>query len=163
MLQICTIFSSSQYNCTDCTTAYEFQLYAGLKYVRLCTTVSGWGISTAAERDGRRNDPRPHAPYHYHSAAGSPGRKLTLPPRSSAGQLCPCSARTPRNYTRARSSGRNRRPACAHGRERKEAPKIETNGSCGVSVGSSQQVQGVPYHTNHFTAQRLSQDPDIRS
>jgi hypothetical protein len=36
------------------------------------------------------------------------------------------SARTPRNYTRARFSGRNRKPACAYGRKRKEAPEIET-------------------------------------
>ncbi len=52
---------------------------------------------------------------------------LTLSSRSSAGQLCPSSARSSRNHTRARPSGRNIRPACAHGREeRKEAPKIET-------------------------------------
>jgi hypothetical protein len=58
------------------------------------------------------------------SAIGSCG--ITLPSRSSAGQLCPSSARSSRNHTRARPSGRNRRPACAHRRERKEAPKIET-------------------------------------
>ncbi len=53
------------------------------------------------------------------------GVELTPPLRSFAGQLCPVSARSSRNHTRARPSGRNRRPACAHGRERKEAPKIE--------------------------------------
>ncbi len=51
--------------------------------------------------------------------------KLTLSSRSSTGQLCPGSART-----RARLYGRNRRPACAHGRELKEAPKIEINPLC---------------------------------
>ena len=53
-------------------------------------------------------------------------REVTLSSRSSADLLCPGSARTPRNHTRARSSGRNRGPACAHGRERNEAPEIET-------------------------------------
>jgi hypothetical protein len=67
-------------------------------------------------------------PTHTHSAVGSPGsyNSVAQSLRSSAGQLCPGSARSPRNHTRARPSGRNRRPACAHGRERKEAPKIET-------------------------------------
>ncbi len=35
------------------------------------------------------------------------------------------SARAPRKYTRARLSGRHRKPACAHGCERKEAPKLK--------------------------------------
>jgi hypothetical protein len=78
------------------------------------------GISTAGGRDGRRNDPRSSAPLSVRSCG------LTLPPRSSAGQLCPSSARSSRNHTKARPSGRNRRPACAHGREWKEAPKIES-------------------------------------
>ena len=94
-------------------------------YSTICTNKSDstkWmGISTAGGRDGRRNDPRSSAPLL--SAIGLCG--LTLSPRSSAGQLCPSSARSSRIHTRARPSGRNRRPACAHGRERKEAPKIE--------------------------------------
>ncbi len=57
--------------------------------------------------------------------------QLALFSRSSAGQLYPGSART-RNYTRARFTGRNRRPACVHGRERKEAKKKKYNGSCGI-------------------------------
>ncbi len=91
------------------------------------------GISTAGERDGRRNDPRSSAPLSDRAF-----QSLTLSSRSSAGQLYPGSARTPRNHTRARFSGRNRRPACALGRERKEAPKNET--------------KPVLFHTPHTTS-----------
>jgi hypothetical protein len=95
---------------------------------RMTDSTRWMGISTAGERDGRRkipkaksNDPRPNA-----ALSGQVSRELTLSVRSSAGQLCPVSARSPRNHTRARPSCRNRRPACAHGRERKKAPKFET-------------------------------------
>ncbi len=45
------------------------------------------------------------------------------PSYHSAGQLCPSSARRSRNHTRARPSGRNRRPACAHGRPGQDEPR----------------------------------------
>ena len=79
------------------------------------------GLSTAGERDGRRNDPRPKTQRTTQRSG-----LLTPSLRSSAGKHCPGSARSSRNHTRARPSGRSRMPACAHGRERKEAPKIET-------------------------------------
>ncbi len=83
-----------------------------LRRVRLLRLVSGTDDATT-------EDPTRHL------AIGSLGG-LAPSLRSSAGKLCPGSARSSRNHTRARPSGRNRRPACAHGREPKEAPKFET-------------------------------------
>ena len=92
---------------------------------------SGWGFLRLVDGtdDATTQDPTQRTTtYTTLSGRVSRSRELTLALslQSSAGQLCPGSARSPRNHTRARLSGRKRRPACAHGRERKEAPKIET-------------------------------------
>ena len=119
------------------------------------------GISTAGGRDGRRNDPRSSAPLSdgggilkaclcWYCSKFQKRKKaigfcgLTLSPRSSAGQLCPSSAHSSRNHTRARPSGRNRRPACAHGRERKESSQVLTPQFCKEQGARIKKGGGMP-------------------
>jgi hypothetical protein len=101
----------------DMENAFFYDRAASFGAGSMSDSTKWMGISTAGGRDGRRNDPRSSAPLSDRIVRAD---AVFVVLRS------PSSARTPRNHTRARPSGRNRRPACAHGRERKEAPKIET-------------------------------------
>jgi hypothetical protein len=104
--------------------SFHFHKFVQLINCRCPNSTECMGISNADNRDGRRNDPIiSNAPLA--GRISHPGASLMLSSRSSAGQLCSGSACDPRACTRAQHSGRNRKLAYAHGRERKESPKLE--------------------------------------